>query len=43
MAPAGSGAVARDMIGQGMQMIVVQFGQFFRAACDGYLKAARGE
>jgi 2-keto-3-deoxy-L-rhamnonate aldolase RhmA len=41
MAPAGSGAVARDMIGQGMQMIVVQFGQFFRAACDSYLAEAR--
>src|SRR5207237_778863 len=41
MAPAGSGAVARDLIAQGMQMIVVQFGQFFRAACDSYLAEAR--
>ena len=29
------------MIDQGIQMIVVQFGQFLRGACDGYLKAAR--
>ncbi len=41
MAPAGSGAVAREFIAQGMQMVVVQFGQFFRAACDGYLAEAR--
>jgi 4-hydroxy-2-oxoheptanedioate aldolase len=43
MAPAGSGAAARALIDSGIQMVVVQFGQFFRAACDGYLKAARGE
>ena len=42
MAPAGSGAAARALIEQGIQMIVVQFGQFFRAACDAYLTAARG-
>jgi len=42
MAPAGSGAAAKAMIDSGIQMIVVQFGQFLRAACDGYLKAARG-
>ena len=43
MAPAGSGAAARALIDSGIQMVVVQFGQFFRAACDGYLKAARAE
>jgi 2-keto-3-deoxy-L-rhamnonate aldolase RhmA len=43
MAPAGSGAAAKALIDSGIQMVVVQFGQFFRAACDGYLKAARGE
>jgi 4-hydroxy-2-oxoheptanedioate aldolase len=42
MAPAGSGAAAKALIDSGIQMIVVQFGQFFRAACDGYLSAARG-
>ena len=39
----GSGAAAKALIDSGIQMVVVQFGQFFRAACDGYLKAARGE
>ena len=43
MAPAGSGAAAKVLIDSGVQMVVVQFGQFFRAACDLYLKAARGE
>jgi 2-keto-3-deoxy-L-rhamnonate aldolase RhmA len=43
MCPAGSGAVAKTLIDSGIQMIVVQFGQMFRAALDGYLKGARGE
>jgi 4-hydroxy-2-oxoheptanedioate aldolase len=43
MEPSGSGAAARTLIESGVQMVVVQFGQFLRAACDGYLKAARGE
>jgi 2-dehydro-3-deoxyglucarate aldolase/4-hydroxy-2-oxoheptanedioate aldolase len=43
MAPAGTGAAAKAMIDSGIQMIVVQFGQFLRAACNGYLAAARGE
>lgn len=43
MAPAGSGAAAKALIDSGVQMIVVQFGQFLRAACDSYLAAARGE
>lgn len=42
MVPAGSGAGARALIDQGVQMVVVQFGQFFRAACADYLRAARG-
>lgn len=42
MAPAGSGQAARALIKQGVQMVVVQFGQFFRAACNDYLRAARG-
>lgn len=41
MAPAGTGAGARALIESGVQMVVVQFGQFFRAACSGYLSAAR--
>ena len=41
MAPAGSGAVARAFIDQGAQLVVVQFGQFLRAALSGYLEAAR--
>jgi len=43
MVPAGTGAAAKAAIDSGIQMIVVQFGQFLRMACDGYLKAARGE
>ena len=43
MAPSGTGAGAKALIDSGIQMIVVQFGQFLRAACDGYLSAARGE
>jgi 4-hydroxy-2-oxoheptanedioate aldolase len=43
MAPAGSGAAAKAMIDSGIQMIVVQFGQFLRMACNSYLEAARGE
>jgi 2-keto-3-deoxy-L-rhamnonate aldolase RhmA len=42
MAPAGSGEAAQSLIGQGVQLIIVQFGQFFRSACNGYLRAARG-
>jgi 4-hydroxy-2-oxoheptanedioate aldolase len=42
MAPAGSGEAAQSVIAQGAQLIVVQFGQFFRSACNGYLRAARG-
>ena len=41
MAPAGSGAAARAAIDQGAQLVVVQFGQFFRAALNAYLEAAR--
>ena len=41
MVPAGSGAAAREFIAQGIQMIVVQFGQFFRNACNDYLTEAR--
>jgi 4-hydroxy-2-oxoheptanedioate aldolase len=42
MAPAGSGEVARSLIAQGVQLIVMQFGQFFRSACNTYLSSARG-
>jgi 4-hydroxy-2-oxoheptanedioate aldolase len=42
MAAAGSGEAARALIGQGVQLVVVQFGQFFRGACNSYLAAARG-
>lgn len=42
MAPSGTGAGARALIEQGVQLVIVQFGQFLRAACDGYLRAARG-
>jgi 4-hydroxy-2-oxoheptanedioate aldolase len=42
MAPAGSGDVARAAIAQGVQLVVVQFGQFFRSACTTYLREARG-
>jgi 2-keto-3-deoxy-L-rhamnonate aldolase RhmA len=41
MAPAGTGAAARTLIEQGIQMVVVQFGQFFRRACTTYLEEAR--
>lgn len=40
-APAGTGTVARALIEQGIQMVVVQFGQFFRRACTAYLEEAR--
>ena len=43
MEPAGSGAAARALIEQGVQIVVLQFGQFFRAAADAYLRTARGE
>jgi len=43
MAPAGTGAAARALIQQGVQMVVVQFGQFLRQACNSYLEAARGK
>ncbi len=42
MAPAGSGDAARAVIAQGVQLVVVQFGQFFRAACTTYLGESRG-
>jgi len=41
MAPAGTGSAARALIQQGIQMVVVQFGQFFRHACTTYLEEAR--
>ena len=41
MAAAGSGEAARALIAQGVQLVVVQFGQFFRAACSAYLDQAR--
>jgi 4-hydroxy-2-oxoheptanedioate aldolase len=41
MAPAGTGAAARALIQQGVQMVVVQFGQFLRQACNSYLEEAR--
>jgi 2-keto-3-deoxy-L-rhamnonate aldolase RhmA len=41
MAPAGSGEAARALLAQGVQLVVVQFGQFFRAACATYLRDAR--
>lgn len=41
MAPAGSGDAARALISQGVQLVVMQFGQFFRSACNSYLSAAR--
>jgi 4-hydroxy-2-oxoheptanedioate aldolase len=43
MEPSGTGAGARVLIESGVQLVVVQFGQFFRAACNSYLTAARGE
>jgi len=43
MEPAGSGGAARTLIESGVQMVVLQFGQFLRAAADAYLRAARGE
>jgi 4-hydroxy-2-oxoheptanedioate aldolase len=42
MAPAGSGEIARSVIAQGVQLVVIQFGQFFRSACNSYLTSARG-
>lgn len=41
MAAAGSGGAARELIAQGVRLVVVQFGQFFRAACGAYLDEAR--
>jgi 2-keto-3-deoxy-L-rhamnonate aldolase RhmA len=41
MAPAGSGEAANTLMAQGVQLIVLQFGQFLRAACNSYLGAAR--
>ena len=43
MAPSGTGEGARAMIDQGIQMIIVQFGQFLRTACNSYLGAARAK
>jgi 2-keto-3-deoxy-L-rhamnonate aldolase RhmA len=42
MEPAGSGAAARTLIERGVQIVVLQFGQFLRAAADSYLRTARG-
>jgi 4-hydroxy-2-oxoheptanedioate aldolase len=42
MAAAGSGDTAHTLIQQGVQFVVVQFGQFFRSACTSYLQKARG-
>ena len=42
MAPAGTGQAARALIDQGVQIVVVQFGQFFRNACNAYLREAHG-
>ena len=42
MAPAGNGPAAKAMIDSGIQMIVVQFGQFFRTALNTYLDGALG-
>jgi 4-hydroxy-2-oxoheptanedioate aldolase len=42
MAPAGSGEAAGAVIAQGVQLVVVQFGQFFRTACTTYLRESRG-
>jgi len=41
MAGAGTGPAARELIQQGIQMVVVQFGQFLRRACSTYLEEAR--
>jgi 4-hydroxy-2-oxoheptanedioate aldolase len=41
MAAAGSGDAARALIDQGIQLVVVQFGQFFRSACTTYLRSTR--
>ena len=43
MEPAGSGAAARALVDKGVQIVVLQFGQFLRAAADAYLSTARGE
>lgn len=43
MCPAGNGAAAKSLIDSGIQMIVVQFGQFFRNALNSYLSAAHGK
>lgn len=40
MAPAGSGDAARALIQHGVQLVVMQFGQFLRAACNTYLQSA---
>jgi 4-hydroxy-2-oxoheptanedioate aldolase len=37
MAPAGTGEASRALIAQGVQLVVVQFGQFLRTACNTYL------
>ncbi|HYI65796.1 MAG TPA: aldolase/citrate lyase family protein [Candidatus Limnocylindrales bacterium] len=42
MEPAGSGEAAQRIIGLGVQIVVLQFGQFLRSALDAYLSAARG-
>ncbi len=42
MCPAGTGAGAKALIDSGIQMIVVQFGQMFRTALNGYLDGALG-
>jgi 4-hydroxy-2-oxoheptanedioate aldolase len=41
LSPAGSGAAAHALIEQGVQLVVVQLGRFFRRACIAYLEEAR--
>lgn len=41
MAPSGTGDGARTLIDQGVQLVVVQFGQFLRRASTAYLEEAR--
>jgi 2-keto-3-deoxy-L-rhamnonate aldolase RhmA len=41
MAPAGSGEAAAALIERGVQIVVLQFGQFLRGAFNVYLQRAR--
>lgn len=43
METAGSGTGARELINQGVQLVVVQLGQVLRSAFDAYLVGARNE